>query len=53
MFFSHVKNVLSGQDNSKTKLRCLGDVLHLTILLGPVDLGPFSYCFSEIRLPEL
>ena len=28
MFFRHLKNVLSRQDSSKTKLRCLEDVLH-------------------------
>ena len=28
IFFRHIKNVLSRQDNSKTKLRCFDNVLH-------------------------
>ena len=35
MFLRHLKNVLSRQGNSKTKLRCLDDVLHrLGIIAG-------------------
>ena len=36
MFFRHLKNVLSREDNSKTKLRCLEDVLR-QLVSPPVD----------------
>ena len=43
MFFRHLKNVLSRQDNSKTNLRCLEDVLRW---LG-MDIRQYSAMFRN------
>ena len=46
MFFRDLKNVLSRQDNSKTNLRCLEDVLHR---LGNTF---FSNIVSNLKIAE-
>ena len=46
MFFRHLKNVLSRQDNWKTNLRCLEDVLHR---LGNTF---FSNIVSNLKIAE-
>ena len=59
MFFRHLKNVLSRQDNSKTNLRCLEDVLRrlgiifVSVILKKKNLSLFVIICVVAKFPKI